>query len=142
MGGTADYRPESLQGVQRLHQLGDAAPDLLPLVPQVLELARQGLRLPRIRGRGPAMLLGRLQLLLEVLQPGPRLAQLVLQVPVLLAQALHQLHRLADLVLEKLEVVLHGHSPRISAPRARSAAATASSDDWTSSPVRVREGSW
>src|SRR6185369_6962337 len=142
MEARADYRPDSLQGVQRLHHLGDPALDLLPLVAKLLHFTGQGLRLARVGAGRAAVLLRGLQLLLELLQPWARLGHLVVQVLVLLLEALDQVHRLADLVLQKLEAVLHRYSPRISAPRAFRPFTTASSDPCTSSPVKVREGSW
>ena len=52
-----------------------------------------------------------LQALLGLLQPRLRLAALLLQLLVLLAQRLHQLGGAPDLLLEQLEAILHALLP-------------------------------
>src|SRR5258707_10636518 len=159
-----DYRPGLLQAVQDFHQSRDADAHFLALLaqaPELLlgagELARAFGGLARVVAGGRRRLLRRLQRLLEVLHARAQLGQLLLEplgaladfrklllealVP--LPQLAHERRRLADLVLEQREAVhARPHSPRMSQPRARSAATIASTEDWTSSPVRVRAGSW
>src|SRR5207245_1481765 len=142
--------------VQDFHQARDAHAHFLALLAEPLQLLLGGGQLARVLAQVAYALLRRLQrlvqllharaqlrqLLLQPLVPLAHLRQLLLEARVARAQVAEKRGRLADLVLEHREGVHAAYSLRMSQPRARSAATTASTEACTSSPVSVRAGSW